>query len=187
MRLRFIALIASLFAFAPLMSACDDGGLLAELVLSQDTAVIGLPGGNATGSAIDIVRAGGDFDLVRNPETLADAEQWDLALRSTASGLVFRPFAPVASGLRGAEIAVATRGFDAIEDAPRGNATYSREPVPVTANGVYLLRSRQFNSSNVLCLKYAKMRVLEVNAAAQTVRVALVINEGCDDERLADD
>lgn len=38
-----------------------------------------------------------------------------------------------------------------------------------------------------MCVKYAKMRVLEVNAAAQTVRVAVVINEGCDDERLADD
>lgn len=187
MRLRLFALLASLLACAPLLSACDDGGLLAELILSPDTAVIGLPAGNAAGSAIDIVRASGDFDLVRNPERLTDAEQWDVALRSTAAGLVFRPFVPVASALAGAEIAVSTRSFDDLDKAPRGTATYTREPVPVTANGVYLLRSRQFTSSGVLCVKYAKMRVLELNAALQTVRVAVVINEGCDDERLADD
>lgn len=187
MRLRFAVLLASLFACAPLLSACDDSGFLAELILSPDTAVVGLPGGNASGSAIDLVRASGDFDLVRNPETVADAEQWDIALRSTPSGLVFRPFIPVASALRGAEIAVTTRPFDDIDDAPRGNSSYTREPVPVTLNGVYLVRSRQFTSSGVLCLKYAKMRVLEVNTALQTVRVAVVINEGCDDERLADD
>lgn len=187
MRLRLFALLASLLACAPLLSACDDSGLLAELILSADTAVIGLPAGNAAGSAIDLVRASGDFDLVRNPETVADAEQWDIALRSTAAGLVFRPFSPVASQLRGAEIAVSTRAFDDLDDAPRGNSTYTRDPVPVTPNGVYLLRSRQFTSSSVFCVKYAKMRVLEVNAALQTVRVAVVINEGCDDERLADD
>jgi hypothetical protein len=186
-RLRLFALLASSLACAPLLGACDDSGLLAELILSPDTAVIGLPAGNAGGSAIDFVRAGGDFDLVRNPETVADAEQWDIALRSTPAGLVFRPFVPVASNLRGAEIAVANRSFDDLDEAPRGNSTYTREPVPVTANGVYLVRSRQFTSSQVLCVKYAKMRVLELNAAAQTVRVAVVINEGCDDERLADD
>ena len=187
MRLRYFALLASLLACTPLLSACGDNGLLAELILSPDTAVIGLPAGNASGSAIDFVRASGDFDLVRNPERVADAEQWDIALRSTASGLVFRPFVPVASNLRGSEISVATRSFDDIDDAPRGNSSYTREPVPVTANGVYLVRSRQFTSSGVLCVKYAKMRVLELNTALQTVRVAVVINEGCDDERLSDD
>lgn len=188
MRLRFLALLAPLLACAPLLSACEDSGFLAELILSPDTAVIGLPGTTvAEGSAIDFVRATGDFDLVRRPELVADAESWDLALRSTSSGLVFRPFTPVASQLRGAEIAVTTRAFDAIEDAPRGDGDYDSAPVPVTLNGVYLVRSRQFISNGVVCVHYAKMRVLEVNTALPTVRVAVVINEGCDDERLADD
>jgi hypothetical protein len=186
-RLRFIALFASLLACAPLLSACDDGGLLAELVLSPDTAVVGLPGGSAAGSALDFVRASGDFDLLRNPEQLADAEEWDIALRSTSAGLVFRPFQPIASATRGAGIAVATRGYDELGEAPRATSAYSTDPVPVTPNGVYLVRSRQFTSSGIICVKYAKMRVLEVNAAASTVRVAVLINEGCDDERLADD
>jgi hypothetical protein len=186
-RLRFIALLASLLACAPLLSACDDGGLLSELVLSPDTAVVGLPGGTAAGSALDFVRASGDFDLLRNPEQVSDAEQWDVALRSTAGGLTFRPFQPIASSMRGAGIAVATRAYEELDEAPRSTSAYSTEPVPVTAGGVYLVRSRQFTSSGIVCVKYVKMRVLEVNAAASTVKVAVVINEGCDDERLADD
>lgn len=187
MRLRLFVLLASLFACAPLLSACDDSGLLGTLILSSDTTAIGLPGGNAEGSAIDIVRSSGDFDLVRNPERLTDAEQWDFALRSTGTGFVFRPFTPVASSLRGAGMAVSTRSFEALEDAPRGNSSYSSDPVPVTLNGVYLLRSRQFLSGSSVCVKYAKLRVVEINQAASTVRFAVVINEGCDDERLTDD
>jgi hypothetical protein len=186
-RLRFLALLASLLACAPLLSACEDGNLLGTLILSADTTAIGLPGGNAEGSAIDIVRSSGDFDLVRNPERLTDAEQWDLALRRTSAGLVFRPFTPVASTLRGAGITVATRGFADVEKAPRGTSAYSSDPVPVTQGGVYLLRSRQFLSGSSVCVKYAKIQVLEIDQALSTVRFAVVINEGCDDERLADD
>lgn len=188
MRFRYLALLASMFVGAPLLSACDDNGLLGTLLLSPDTAVIGLPGGTvAEGSAIDIVRSAGDFDLVRNPELVTDAEQWDLALRRTPTGLAFLPFTPVASSLRGAGIATTTRAFDAIDKAPRGNSSYSSQPVAVTAGGVYLLRSRQFSTSGLLCVKYARLRVVEVNEAAGTVRFAIVINEGCDDERLKND
>lgn len=187
MRLRLIALLASLFACAPLLTACDDNGLLGTLILSSDTTAIGLPGGNAEGSAIDIVRSGGDFDLVRNPERLTDAEQWDFALRSTSAGLVFRPFTPVASQFRGAGIAVSDRAFADLDRAPRGTASYSSAPVAVRVGGVYLLRSRQFASGNAVCVKYAKIQVLEINQATSTVRFEVVINEGCDDERLADD
>lgn len=187
MRLRHLALFASLTAFAPLLSACEDNRFLATLVLAQDTAVIGVPGSPAEGSALDLIRPNGDFDLVRSPEQLADAEQWDIALRATPSGLVFRPYQRLISNSPGAGIAVATQAFDAIGEAPENASAYSADPVPVTENGVYLLRSRQFSGNGLACVKYGKMRVLEVNEADATVRVALVINEGCLDERLADD
>jgi hypothetical protein len=185
-RLRYFALLASLLACAPLLTACNDNGFLAELVLSPDTAVIGLPG-SAQGSAIDIVRATAGARLVRFPERLDDAEQWDVTLRRTDAGLVLRPFDPVGSQLAGAGVAVAARDFDAIQDAPRGNASYSDEDLPLAANGVYFIRSRQFSSSGIVCVKYAKLKVLALDAAAGTVQFAMVINEGCDDERLADD
>lgn len=185
MRLRFLALLAAL-ACAPLLTACEENGFLADLVLSPDTVTIGLPG-SAEGSALDIVRATAGARLVRNPERLEDAEQWDVSLRRTDAGLVLRPFDPVGSQLAGAGLAVASGDFDAIEDAPRGNSSYSSEDLPLAANGVYFVRSRQFPSGGIPCVKYAKLKVLELNAAAGTVRFAAVINEGCDDERLADD
>ncbi|HEX6039171.1 hypothetical protein [Longimicrobium sp.] len=185
MRLRFFALLAPLLACAPLLSACDENGLLSELILSPDTATVALPGASV-GSALDIVRTQRDR-LVRRPELLEDAEQWDVALRRTEAGtLVLRPFIPVGGGLRGAGLAVSNEAFEQIEDAPRGDGAYGTTPLPVTVNGVYLLRSRQFSGTGFVCVKYAKLKAVAVDEAAGTARFAMVINDGCDDERLAD-
>lgn len=184
-RLRLIALLAPLLACAPLLSACEENGLLAELILSPDTATVALPGASV-GSALDIVRTQRDR-LVRRPELLEDAEQWDVALRRNEAGaLVLRPFTPVGAGLRGAGLAPATEAFEQIEEAPRGDGAYATTPLPVTAGASYLLRSRQFSSSGIVCVKYAKLKAVTVDQAAGTVRFAMVINDGCDDERLAD-
>ena len=185
MRLCYLALLAAL-AGAPLLTACEDNGFLADLVLTPDTVTIGLPG-SAEGSALDLIRATAGARLVRNPERVEDAEQWDVSLRRTSAGLVLRPFDPVGSPLAGAGLAVASGDFDAIDEAPRGNANYSSEDMPLALNGVYFVRSRQFSGGSIACVKYAKLKVLELNATAGTVRFAAVINEGCDDERLADD
>jgi hypothetical protein len=184
-RLRFIALLAPLLACAPLLSACDDNGFLSELILSPDTATVALPGASV-GSALDIVRVSSNR-LVRMPERLEDAEQWDVALRRNEGGaLVLRPFRPVGGGLRGAGIAVASEAFEQIEDAPRGDASYGTDPVAVTEGASYFVRSRQFSGTGVVCVKYAKLKAVTVNQAAGTARFAMVINDGCDDERLAD-
>ncbi len=167
-----------------MLTACDDNSFLGELVLSADTATIGLPG-SAEGSALDLVRATAGARLVRRPERVEDSEQWDVSLRRAESGaLVLRPFDPPASQTAGAGITGAPSNFDAIDKAPRGSASYAQEDVPATANAVYFVRSRAFSG---VCYKYAKLKVLEANPTAGTARLALVINEGCDDERLTDD
>jgi hypothetical protein len=185
-RLRLIALLAPLLACAPLLSACEENGLLAELILSPDTATVALPGASV-GSALDIVRTQRDR-LVRRPELLEDAEQWDVALRRNEAGaLVLRPFVPVSgSGLRGAGLALASEAFEQIDEAPRGDGAYSTAPVAVSAGASYFLRSRQFSGNGIVCVKYAKLRVVSVDQTAGTARFAMVINDGCDDERLAD-
>jgi hypothetical protein len=183
-RLRLIALLAPLLACAPLLGACDDNGLLSELILSPDTATVALPG-SSVGSALDIVRTTSNR-LVRMPERLEDAEQWDVALRRTEAGaLVLRPYIPV-SGARGAGLAPTSEAFEQIDEAPRGDGSYSSNPVLVTAGATYFLRSRQFSGNGLVCVKYAKLKVVTVDPAAGTARFAMVINDGCDDERLAD-
>lgn len=184
-RLRFLALLAPL-ACAPLLSACDDNGFLSELILTSDTATVALPGGSV-GSALDIARTN-TTRLVRSPERLEDSEQWDVALRRDPSGaLVLRTYVPVGGGLRGAGIARASEAFEQIEDAPRGDGSYGTAPVPVTEGAVYFIRSRQFTGTGLLCVRYAKVKAVSVDSTAGTARFALVINEGCDDERLLDD
>lgn len=185
MRLRFFALLAPLLACAPLLGACDDNGFLSEVILSPDTATVALPGASV-GSALDFVRVSSNR-LVRMPERLEDAEQWDVALRRNEAGtLVLRPYTPAGGGLRGAGLALATEAFEQIDEAPRGDSSYGSNPLPVTANATYLVRSRQFTGTGLVCVKYAKLKAVTVDNAAGTARFAMVINDGCDDERLAD-
>jgi hypothetical protein len=187
-RLRSLGFIVSLLAIAPVLGACDDGSLLQDAIITPATVTLGLPGSPTLGSALDLVRSSSGDPLVRRPERLQDAEEWDVALRRTEAGaLVLRPFDALGTGANGAGIRVADRAFDAIDEAPRGNTAYSREDVPLTLNGVYLLRSRQFAGGASLCVKYAKAQVVELDVPAGRARITLAINENCDDERLSDD
>jgi hypothetical protein len=186
-RLRFLALLAPLAAIAPVLSACDDNTFLQDAVVRADTVDLGLPGGDR-GSAIDLVRASANATLIRRPETVQDAEQWDFAVRRAAGGLVLHPNEGLGTGGRGAGIGATTRPFDDIDEAPRGTSSYSENDVALSANAVYLLRSRTYGAGlGINCLKYGKARVVSLDAATGQVRLALVINENCDDERLTDD
>lgn len=188
MRLRFLTLIASLLAVAPLLTACEDDGFLQDAIIFADSVTVGLPGGDR-GSALDLVRASANATLLRRPERLQDAEQWDIALRRTEAGaFMLHPFDALGTGARGAGIAIADRDYDAIDEAPRGNAAYGDEDVPVTLNATYFFRSRQYASGvGGTCVKYAKAKVVAVDQALGQVRFAFTINENCDDERLTDD
>lgn len=188
MRLRFLTLLASLLAVAPLLTACEDDGFLQDAIVLTDTVVLGLPGSDR-GSALDLVRASSNATLVRRPERLQDAEQWDIALRRNEAGaLVLHPYDALGTGARGAGITVADRDFATIDEAPRGNAAYGDDDVAATLNTTYFFRSRQFASSlGGSCVKYAKAKIIEVDQALSRVRFALAINENCDDERLSDD
>lgn len=186
MRFRFLALAATLAVSAPLLSACEDNGFLADVLLSTDTVTIGLPGGPLA-SALDLVRETGTSPLLRRPETLADAQSWDLALRRTeGGGLALRPYEATGTGLRGASIAIADRDYDRAEKAPRPIGAYSSATMPLSAGATYYVRTRQFTGFGV-CHKFAKIKAVALDVAAGTATIAVVINENCDDERLTDD
>jgi hypothetical protein len=184
---RLSFLLTAFLASSALLGACGDDPLFPDVMISVDTVTVTVPGSTAP-SAIDLVRTQPPFDLLRNPELIRDAGEWDITLRRGASGgLVFLPFDQPGSPLRGAGITRSNRGFDDLAEAPRGVAAYGEEPVAVTADAVFLLRSRQYPQSGTLCVNYAKVRVLAVDEAAGTAEVAIVVNDNCDDERLEDD
>lgn len=183
---RLFVLLAAFIAAPGLLGACGDDPLFPDIQLSTDTVTLTVPGSDAA-SALDLARAQIPFTLLRRPELIQDAGEWDVALRRSGAGLVFQPFDEPGSPFRGAGIRTTGDDFDTIDEAPRATTAYGDQPVAVTVNGVYLFRSRQYSASGGLCVNYARAKVLAVDAAAGTARMALVVNRNCDDERLRDD
>ena len=184
---RFAVLTTALFASSALLGACGDDPLFPDVTLSVDTVTLTVPGADQP-SALDLVQAQPPFTLLRRPELLRDAGEWDIALRRGDTGLVLRPYEAPGSPYRGAGVGTASQDYDRISEAPRGSGSYSDAGLPATQGGVYFLRSRQYpNSNGALCVNYAKAKLLSVDAAAGTAQVAVTLNDNCDDERLKDD
>ncbi|HEX6373948.1 MAG TPA: hypothetical protein VF006_33780 [Longimicrobium sp.] len=179
--------MTALVAGTALLGACGDDPLFPDVQITTDTVTVTVPGGTAP-SAVDLVRIQAPFTLLRSPELVRDAGEWDITLRrAEGGGLIFRPFDQPGSPLRGAGILPTSDSFDRISEAPRGTNDYGNDAVPVSLNAVYYLRSRQYPSQAGLCVNYAKAKVLALDAAAGTAQLAIVINDNCDDERLEDD
>lgn len=182
---RLYFLLAALFATSAL-GACGDDPFFPDVQISTDTVTLTVPGTEAA-SALDLARAQVPFTLLRRPERVEDAAEWDIALRRGGAGLLFLPFDQPGSPFRGAGIRLVSDDYDTIEEAPRATTAYGEQSVAATVNQVYLFRSRQYPTSSGLCVNYARAKVLSTDAAAGTARVAIVINRNCDDERLQDD
>ena len=186
LRLPLIA-AAALTCLAAGLSACDDNPFLAEILLTRDTVLIAAPTAGADlPSAIDLVRQN-RVNFTRRPETLQDAQVWDFALRDAGGSLVLRPYQPIGTTSGGAGIAPAAGDFEALDEAPRTESTYGTAPVTLSQGQVLYLRSRRFSSGLGACVKYARAKVVELDAAAGTARLAIVVNDNCTDERLVED
>jgi hypothetical protein len=183
---RFAVLLSIVFASSALLGACEGDSLFPDVALSVDTVTLTVPGVDQP-SALDLVQAQPPFLLLRRPELVRDAQEWDVALRRGTTGLQLRPQEIPASQLRGAGITVANQDYDAITEAPRGTSSYGNDPVAVTTGATYFIRSRQYPVQTVLCVNYAKAKIVAMDAAAGTAKIALTQNNNCDDERLADD
>ena len=184
-RLSLLVLVLVL-PFASALSACEGNSLFGEPRLRADTVTLAAPTSATTlPTALDLVPQGLRGPLESFPETAADADRYDFTVRQVAGQLVLRPFVPVGGG-GGAEIGPSSRDFDALREAPRSGAQYVDDAVPLALNATYVMRSRPWSNGFQRCQTYAKAKVTALDAAAQTVTLAVVLNENCDDERLAD-
>jgi hypothetical protein len=183
---RFAVLLSIVFASSALLGACEGDAFGVDAAISVDTVTLTVPGVDQP-SALDLVQAQPPFLLLRRPELVRDAQEWDIALRRGTAGLQLRPQEIMASQLRGAGIAPANQDYDAITEAPRGTTAYGDAPLGVTLGATYFFRSRQYPVQTVLCVNYAKAKVIALDVAAGTARIALTQNDNCDDERLAED
>ena len=71
-----------------------------------------------------------------------------------------------------------------MDSAPGGDSPYSLEPVQLTMNAVYVLRSRPVACTTSRGPVYAKVRPIEINVAAGTFTFEYVDNPNCGDRDL---
>ncbi|MBB4635747.1 hypothetical protein [Longimicrobium terrae] len=183
---RFAPFVLLIFPLAASMTACDENSLFDEVILTTDTVTIGAPSGpSGLPSAISISRPNAIEPIESRPETAGDAQRWDFALRQGPGGeLQLRSRQPDEGGV-GSGILPTTQAFENIERGSRARSRYLLTPVTLTTNAAYMLRS-QYSNGFSSCGGYAKAKVLELNTAQATAKLALVLNDRCDDERLTD-
>jgi hypothetical protein len=190
---RSFAIVAAL-PLAFLFAACDSTGTDLDPLLALDTIELAAPtAGSGLPSALDITAAGGFIVGGRYPEELSDAGEWDFALRLVGGELQLVPAGSIGifdvGGRSRAGITqpLTGRSFESVTQAPNQSAFITDRGVPVRVGEVYAARSRL-----ALCLssafeQYAKLQPLEVDLAAQRVRLQIQTNYRCADQRLSEE
>ena len=176
--------LAALLAALP---ACEDSFGPGAASVATDTITLAAPGSASSatlGSAVDLL----GINAIRFPERLTDAGQWDFALRLSGGSFSLLPFStPTGGSSVRAGAFRSTDAFDAIRTAPTRRSAYTLtvDPFPIAEGQVYVARSRlgagPFNSA---CNRYARFRILELDEAAGTARIAIATNTECNDDRL---
>jgi hypothetical protein len=111
--------------------------------------------------------------------------QWDVVLVEQNGVLSLAPagwFEGMTS--RAAIATIENRAFIDVTEAPRDTAAYSRAPVQLRTDVVYVLRSRRVQCGFTAGHRYAKMQPIEVDQARGIFRFAVVRNPYCDDRAL---
>ena len=179
MRLGHIALAAlAVLPAAASLTACGDsfGGL--EPLIRQDSFALASPSGpNGGPTAVDVA----DNVRLTSPELPAQANAFDLQVRQSGGTFSLVP-SPGNGNLRGAGLQKTTRTLEAPGKAPREVAGYTRDTaVPVAAGETYFVQTRP------VCGTLSEVRhPARAGGAADSgiVRLKLISNQQCDDERL---
>lgn len=170
------------------LNACDDPFGPRTWTGAPDTVQIW------SASRLELQGFASALDLAGEPplgvaiESTGSIGAWDVALLDRTGGLALAPagfFAGHSSSRAGIAVITGT-AFDALQRAPSDSASYSSEPVAVTADGVYVVRTRVAVCSDGTGsgVHYAKLRPLEIDVGAGRVRLEVVNNPYCGDRAL---
>jgi hypothetical protein len=179
---RLVTASALAFALAAPLAACNDDPYgLNQVIIAADTVKLAAPTADSltVGSALDVTST----NATRFPERSSDALAWDVALRVSGGQLYLRPYPGSVSQIGAGIVGPTSDVFADVKTAPSRNQ-YGDTTVVVQEGKTYLVRSRQFGESGIVCVRYSKITPVEVKPAAGTVRLAVATNVGCNDRRL---
>lgn len=174
---------------ALVLAACDDPNAFnIDPIIVDDTVALAVPGVDpAVGTALDITSPPGTRSVVgaRFPERVADAAQWDFALRLEGGALVLKPTGAFGfdSGA-GITQPITDRAFDQVSEAPSSGSFVTDSAVVLRTGAVYVARSRQIPCGLGGASQYARIEAVALDAAAGTAQLRVVTNEVCNDTRL---
>jgi hypothetical protein len=168
------------------LAACDDPFGPGAWVAAQDTLTM------YSASRAEYVGMGSALDAATEPVTVLPIEvpgatgNWDIALIEDASGLLLAP-AGTFTGLGDNRSRIAVlegQDFATLEEAPSDTTRYSSVPVRVRTGVVYVLRTRKAQCGLTSGYRYAKMRVISIDAARGLFSFVITRNPYCDDRSL---
>lgn len=168
----FLAAVASV--------ACDDTLGIQPWDTVPDTVSL------YSASRADLLGQSSAFDFVNLAPVRVEASgaggNWDVILTGGgASPLQLTPAGVFGGVTSKASIATITgTSFDALTDAPSDTMLYSKQPVTLTAGGVYAIRTRGVVCEISNSVHYAKVLVVSLDPALGVARLATVRNPYCD-------
>lgn len=178
-------LLLILIAVLPLAgtAACEDTSFFSEPQLRADTLLLRAPSAEGA-DAPSALNA--SVPSVVSPERPQFAGGWDYALRQNGSTFTLLPITTRTRSMRPG-LQRSTQAFDRIDEAPRNRASYADSAVVLAQGGAYTFRTRQYRTDFGECFNYGKLQVLNLDPAAGTARLFVLVNGNCDDERLTED
>lgn len=124
------------------------------------------------------------FDLVFEISVRVDqTNQWDFMYRVTDGVSELVPFGVVADSSNDAGFVRAETGFEGVTEAPADGYTQT-EPFAVTIGDVFIARSRRDASQILICNRYGKFEVIDIDDTAGTILLRYLINPNCGDRVL---
>ena len=161
--------------------ACSDDLGLDEWTAIPDTVTI------FSLSRVDLFNEPSAYDFVNHTEmrveSSASTGRWDMALRHENGALALVSAAEFPGQNSRAGIAPITSiSFDELREAPEADDAYSDGPFIVQAGQVFAVRTRREGACNLP--RFAKMRILEVDETAGSVRFVAITNPFCSNRDL---
>jgi hypothetical protein len=122
------------------------------------------------------------FDVIfTRPQRVDQTNQWDFLYFVTADGVhQLLPFGAVADSLTDSGLRHVSESFEGLEMAPSEGYTIDA-PVTISEGDVLAVRSRADPNSFIICRRYAKIEILEIDAAEKRLTFRVLGNPNCED------
>lgn len=122
------------------------------------------------------------FDVIfTRPQRIDQTNQWDILYMVTAEGThQLLPFGAIADSLTDAGLQHVSQSFEGLEEAPREDYTIDA-PVTISEGDVLAVRSRADPNSFIVCRRYAKIEIMDIDAVEKRLTFRALGNPNCED------